>query len=93
MSETKSATPHKHPLHQLRDILEWSREDCAKQTGLKTATIQNIERGAAPLPEDAAFAIEAATSCNAMRLLESSESWRKGWQEKKAAFLASAELP
>ena len=92
MSETKSAAPHKHPLHQLRDILEWSREDCAKQTGLKTATIQNIERGAAPLPEDAAFAIEAATSCNAMKLMESAEAWRKAWQEKNASFLTSADL-
>lgn len=93
MSAKKSATPHKHPLHQLRDILGWSREDCAKQTGLKTATIQNIERGAAPLPEDAAFAIEAATSCNAMKLMESAEAWRKAWQEKNASFLQSAELP
>lgn len=68
--------PPKHPLQQLREILRWSREECAKETGLKASTIQNIERGAAPLPEEAAFAIEAATSCNALALMESSEAWR-----------------
>jgi transcriptional regulator with XRE-family HTH domain len=90
--QTSPQPPHKHPLHQLRDILGWSREKCAEETGLKTATIQNIERGAAPLPEDTAFAIEAATSCNAMELLESAEVWRKHWQEKKAPFLKSGEV-
>jgi len=67
----------KHPLHQLRDILGWSRETCAKETGLKAATIQNIERGAAPLMDDAAFAIEAATGCNAIRLTRSADAWRQ----------------
>lgn len=68
--------PPKHPLQQLREILGWSREKCAEETGLKAATIQNIERGAAPLPEEAAFAIEAATSCNALDIGTSSEVWR-----------------
>ena len=31
------------------------------------------------MPEDTAFAIEEATSCNAMELLESAEAWRKHW--------------
>lgn len=81
--------PHKHPLFQLRDILDWSREKCAEETGLKAATIQNIERGAAPLPEDAAFAIEAATSCNAMALAESSEVWRRMREEQPEIFAQS----
>lgn len=83
----KSTPPPKHPLRQLRDILGWSREKCAEETGLKAATIQNIERGAAPLPEDVAFAIEAATSCNAMELLQSSGVWRNMKTEHPANFV------
>jgi transcriptional regulator with XRE-family HTH domain len=78
--------PPKHPLQQLREILGWSREDCARETGLKASTIQNIERGAAPLPEEAAFAIEAATSSNAMELAESAEVWRRMHQEQPEIF-------
>jgi transcriptional regulator with XRE-family HTH domain len=74
----------KHPLLRLREILDWSRDKCAEETGLRPATIQNIERGAAPLPEEAAFAIEAATSCNAMELMESAAAWRKRYHDKKA---------
>jgi transcriptional regulator with XRE-family HTH domain len=76
----------KHPLLRLREILDWSRDKCAEETGLRPATIQNIERGAAPLPEEAAFAIEAATSCNAMELLESAAAWRKCYHDKKTLF-------
>ena len=72
----RDSSPLKHPLHQLREILDWSREEFAKATGLKPATIQNIERGAAPLTHEAAFAIESATSCNSMALMQSSEAWR-----------------
>jgi transcriptional regulator with XRE-family HTH domain len=78
--------PPKHPLQQLREILGWSREQCAKETGLKASTIQNIERGAAPLPEEAAFAIEAATSCNAMELGLASEVWRRTRDENPDIF-------
>jgi transcriptional regulator with XRE-family HTH domain len=81
----------KHPLLQLREILGWSREKCAEETGLKPATIQNIERGAAPLPDDAAFAIEAATSCNAMELLESAAAWRHALQSKAVLLEPGAE--
>jgi transcriptional regulator with XRE-family HTH domain len=89
-----STKPHaelvKHPLLKLREILGWSRDKCAAETGLKPATIQNIERGAAPLPEEAAFAIEAATSCNAMELLESAAAWRKCFQDKKVLLELAA---
>jgi len=61
----------------LREILGWSRHKCAEETGLKAATIQNIERGAAPLPDDAAFAIEAATGCHAIKLMRSANAWRE----------------
>lgn len=81
---TKSDTALiKHPLLRLREILDWSREECAEETGLRPSTIQNIERGAAPLLEEAAFAIEAATSCNAMELMESAAAWRKCYHDKK----------
>lgn len=88
MNETPSdlPPPPRHPLEQLRKILDWSREEFAKETGLKATTIQNIERGVAPLPDDAAFAIEAATSCNAMALMQSSELWRKMRVERPEDF-------
>jgi transcriptional regulator with XRE-family HTH domain len=90
MSTKPNADLVKHPLLKLREILDWSRDKCAAETGLKPATIQNIERGAAPLPEEAAFAIEAATSCNAMELLESAAVWRKCLQDKKILLELSA---
>lgn len=88
MSDPKAPLPPppKHPLQQLRDILDWSREQCAKETGLKATTIQNIERGAAPLPQEAAFAVEAATSCNALELAMASEVWRRTREESPHLF-------
>lgn len=88
MTEIQPAPPPppKHPLEQLRKILGWSRDEFAKETGLKATTIQNIERGSAPLPDDAAFAIEAATSCNAMELMESAEVWRRMRDEQPEVF-------
>jgi transcriptional regulator with XRE-family HTH domain len=85
--------PPKHPLHQLREILKWSREKFAKETGLKPATIQNIERGAAPLTDEAAFAIESATSCNSMALMTSAEQWRRLKTELPQHYEKSGLLP
>lgn len=68
--------PVHHPLRLLREILDWSREQFAREIGISQATVQNIERGAAPLTEEIAFAIEAATSCNAKALVQSAELWR-----------------
>ena len=90
MSTKPNAELVKHPLLKLRQILCWCRDKCAAETGLKPATIQNIERGAAPLPDEAAFAIEAATSCNAMELLESAAAWRKCLQDKKVLLELTA---
>ena len=95
MSETqpssKKATPLKHPLRQLREILNWSREEFSKKVGMSQATVQNIERGAAPLTEESAFAIEAATSCNAMALIESSDVWRRLRTEEAKVFEKAAQ--
>lgn len=66
-----------HPLATLRKILGWSRVDCAGASGLTPSSVQNIERGAAPLSPEAAFALEGATGCNAMHLAEASAAWRR----------------
>lgn len=65
------------PLAQLRKILGWTRVDCSEASGLTPSNVQNIERGAAPLSPETAFALEGATGCNAMQLAESSELWRR----------------
>lgn len=91
--KNKKAAPVTHPLQQLREVLDWSREVCGKETGLKASSIQNIERGAAPLSVDDAFAIEAATSCNAMALAESSEVWRKMKDENPELFSMAGHSP
>jgi transcriptional regulator with XRE-family HTH domain len=82
----KPPAPPRHPLRQLRDILGWSREKFAAETGISQATVQNIERGVAPLTEEAAFAIEAATSCNAKALEQSAETWRMLKNEEGELF-------
>lgn len=87
--EVAMPAPPLHPLQQLRELLGWSREQCAKETGLKASSIQNIERGAAPLPVEAAFSIEASTSCNAMALAERAEVWRR-MKEEDPHFFARA---
>jgi len=84
--KAEKPAPPAHPLQQLRELLGWSRERCAKETGLKASSIQNIERGAAPLPVEAAFSIEASTSCNAMALAESAEVWRRMKEEEPHIF-------
>jgi len=92
-SKPQAAAAPNHPLRQLREILGWSREEFSKKIGMSQATVQNIERGAAPLPEEWAFAIEAATSCNAMALIESSNLWRKLQNEEKAFFETALQFP
>jgi transcriptional regulator with XRE-family HTH domain len=49
-----------HPLAQLRATLGWTREQCAKETGIPAPTIQNIERATTPLTWDQARIIDAA---------------------------------
>lgn len=66
-----------HPLAQLRKILDWSRVTCAKASGIGPSSVQNIERGSAPLLPETAFALEGATGCNAMHLAEAAGTWRR----------------
>jgi transcriptional regulator with XRE-family HTH domain len=89
----KPSAPPRHPLRQLRDILGWSRERFAAETGISQATVQNIERGVAPLTEEAAFAIEAATSCNAKALEQGAETWRSLKNDAENHFQRSEKSP
>ena len=76
-TENPIVVPLPHPLTQLRKILGWSRVDCAEASGLTPSSVQNIERGSAPLAPEAAFALEGAAGCNAMHLAEASGTWRR----------------
>ena len=76
-TEEPNVVPLPHPLATLRKILGWSRVECGAAAGLTPSSVQNIERGSAPLSPEAAFALEGATGCNAMHLSEASEAWRR----------------
>ena len=65
-----------HPLAQLRATLGWTREQCAKETGIPAATIQNIERATTPLTWEQARVIDAVTGCSGLDLGYKSEAWR-----------------
>lgn len=58
-------TTSTHPLARLRKACGWTREDAARVAGISAASVQNIELGRAPISEDAALRIEAATGCMA----------------------------
>ncbi len=86
-----------HPLAQLRTTLGWTREDCAKETGIPAATIQNIERATTPLTWAQAREIDAVTGCHGFDLGHKSEQWRTAFRlypaklEEAAADPAKAE--
>jgi len=65
-------TTSSHPLARLRAICGWTREDAARIAGISAASIQNFELDRAPIPEDAALRIEAATGCKASSLMDKS---------------------
>jgi len=64
-----------HPLMVLRNTLGWNRETCAQAAVTTAATVQNIERGKAPLQQEAAELLEAETGCNAEYLLHAARLW------------------
>jgi hypothetical protein len=68
--------PLPHPLAQLRATLGWTREQCAKETGIPAPTIQNIERATTPLTWEQARIIDAVTGCHGYDLGHKSEQWR-----------------
>jgi transcriptional regulator with XRE-family HTH domain len=78
-SKSSSSKPKKplagSPLGMLRDLVGWTREECARHTGTSVASVQNYERGFAPLPRDLALALESACGVNAADLLEQNARW------------------
>jgi transcriptional regulator with XRE-family HTH domain len=65
-------TTSSHPLARLRAIVGWTREECARVSGMTSANVQNVELGRSSLPEEAAARIQAATGCAGDSLLAKS---------------------
>lgn len=83
----KSRPRATHPLQTFRDTIGMTREECARQADLTAATVQNIERGKAPLQLVAAELLEAATGVNAESLLEAHQKWVEGKLTGRARLL------
>ena len=82
-----------HPLAQLRATLGWTREECAKETGIPAPTIQNIERGTTPLTWDQAQEIDAVTGCQGLDLGYKSDLWRSVFRLDPAQLERAAADP
>ena len=63
------------PLQKLRSLTGWTREECARHCGTSVASIQNYERGFAPLPLELALALETACGVSAAHLHRQQEIW------------------
>lgn len=63
------------PLQKLRSLTGWTREECARHCGTSVASIQNYERGFAPLPYDLALALETACGVSAAHLHRQHTLW------------------
>ena len=63
------------PLQRLRSLTGWTREVCARHCGTSVASIQNYERGFAPLPLELALALETACGVSAAHLHRQQEIW------------------
>jgi len=82
-----------HPLAQLRTTLGWTREQCADETGIPAATIQNIERATTPLTWEQARVIDAVTGCHGFDLGHKSEIWRTIFRIDPAILVDAAAEP
>ena len=82
-----------HPLAQLRATLGWTREQCAQETGIPAPTIQNIERGTAPLTWDQARVVDAVTGCHGLDLGYKSDLWRSVFRLDPAQLEQAAADP
>jgi len=65
------------PITKLRDLIGWSRQEGANYAGVSLASLQNYERGFAPLPLEVARALETACGVNASHLHEQCALWLK----------------
>ena len=63
------------PLQRLRSLTGWTREVCARHCGTSVASIQNYERGFAPLPLELALALETACGVSAAHLHRQHALW------------------
>ena len=62
-------------MQRLRSLTGWTREVCARHCGTSVASIQNYERGFAPLPLELALALETACGVSAAHLHQQHEIW------------------
>jgi transcriptional regulator with XRE-family HTH domain len=97
-SKSSSAKPKKplagSPLGVLRDLVGWTREECARHAGTSVASVQNYERGFAPLPRELALALEGACGVNAADLLEQNTRWlESGGKVRCKGILSMGALP
>jgi transcriptional regulator with XRE-family HTH domain len=65
------------PLGKLRSLIGWTRQECANHAGVSLASLQNYERGFAPLPLEVARALESTCGVNAEQLHEQSKIWHE----------------
>lgn len=65
------------PLTKLRNLIGWTRQECANHAGVSLASLQNYERGFAPLPRDVARVLESTCGVNAEHLHEQSKIWHE----------------
>ncbi len=77
------------PLQKFRTLAGWTREECAKHCGTSVASLQNYERGFAPLPRELALALETAGGVSAEHLLEQNKLWLESGGRHSTAELMS----
>jgi hypothetical protein len=65
------------PLGKLRSLIGWTRQECANYASVSLASLQNYERGFAPLPLEVARALESTCGVNAEHLYEQSKIWHE----------------
>jgi len=82
-----------HPLAQLRATLGWTREQCARETGIPAPTIQNIERATASLTWEQARLIDAVTGCHGLDLSHKAEMWRMVFRMQPPTLEKAARNP
>lgn len=77
------------PLQKLRSLTGWTREECARHSGTSVASIQNYERGFAPLPLELALALETACGVSATHLHRQHAIWVKSGGKNSGEKLMS----
>lgn len=77
------------PLQKLRSLTGWTREECARHCGTSVASIQNYERGFAPLPFELALALETACGVSAVHIHKQHTLWlESGGKESREKLMS-----